>query len=99
AARQDVVELQRSTTVEVARTRRGVEVAVAARDIALRERELAAENDRLTQRSFEVGTGTSQDLIQTAADLRQAELQLVVREFELEQARVGAFLAEAACEW
>ncbi|MCP3143020.1 TolC family protein [Pyxidicoccus xibeiensis] len=98
-ARQDVVELQRSATVEVAQARRGVEVASAARDIASRERELAEENDRLTRRSFEVGTGTSLELIQTAAALRQAELQLVVREFELEQARVGAFLAEASCEW
>jgi outer membrane protein TolC len=98
-ARQDVVELQRGVTVEVAQVRRGIEVATSARDIAARERELAAENERLTRRSFEVGTGTSLELIQAAAALRQAELNLVVREFELEQARVGAFLAEAACEW
>lgn len=98
-ARQDVVELQRTVTVEVARARRGVQVASAARDIASRERGLAEENDRLTRRSFEVGTGTSLELIQTAAALRRAELELVVREFELEQARVEAFLAEAACEW
>ncbi|NMO19666.1 TolC family protein [Pyxidicoccus fallax] len=98
-ARQDVVELERNVTVEVAQARRGVEVATAARDIAARERDLAEENDRLTRRSFEVGTGTSLELIQTAATLRQAELQLVVREFELEQARVEAFLAEASCEW
>jgi multidrug efflux system outer membrane protein len=98
-ARQDVVELERNVTVEVAQARRGVEVAASARDIAARERGLAEENDRLTRRAFEVGTGTSLELIQTAAALRQAELQLVVREFELEQARVEAFLAEAACEW
>jgi outer membrane protein TolC len=98
-ARQEVLELQRNVSVEVARARRGVEVTSAARDIAARERDLAAENDRLTRRSFEVGTGTSLELIQAAAALRQAELQLVVRAFELEQARVGAFLAEAACEW
>lgn len=98
-ARQDVVELERGATVEVARARRAVEVATAARDIASRERELAEENDRLTRRAFEVGTGTSLELIQTAAALRQAELQWVVREFELEQARVQAFLAEAACAW
>ncbi|WP_164012107.1 TolC family protein [Pyxidicoccus trucidator] len=98
-ARQDVVELQRTVTVAVAQARRGVDVAAASRDIASRERELAEENDRLTRRSFEVGTGTSLELIQTAAALRQAELQLVVREFRLEQARVEAFLAEAACEW
>ncbi|WP_395815750.1 hypothetical protein [Archangium minus] len=47
--------------------------------------EHAAENDRLTHRAFEVGAGTSQDL--------------VVSEFQLFQARMGAFLAEAACDW
>ncbi|MCY1018556.1 TolC family protein [Pyxidicoccus sp. MSG2] len=98
-ARQDVVELQRNVSVEVAQARRGVDVASAARDIASRERDLAEENDRLTRRSFEVGTGTSLELIDAAAALRQAELALVVREFELEQARVEAFLAEASCEW
>nr|BDT38525.1 TolC family protein [Myxococcus sp. MH1] len=98
-ARQQVVELERSVTVEVARARRGVEVTQASRDISSQEQRLAEENDRLTRRSFEVGTGTSLELIQTAAALRQAELALVVREFELEQARVEAFLAEAACDW
>jgi multidrug efflux system outer membrane protein len=98
-ARQDVVELQRNVSVEVAQARRGVGVARAARDIAARERGLAEENDRLTRRSFEVGTGTSLELIDAAAALRQAELALVVRDFELEQSRVEAFLAEAACEW
>lgn len=98
-ARQDVTELERNVSVEVAQARRAVEVASASRDIADRERKLAEENDRLTRRAFEVGTGTSLELIQAAAALRQAELQLVVREFELEQARVQAFLAEAACNW
>lgn|GEM_PF-273827 len=98
-ARQQVVELERSVTVEVAQARRGVEVSQASRDISSQERVLAEENDRLTRRSFEVGTGTSLELIQTAAQLRQAELALVVREFQLEQARVEAFLAEAACDW
>ncbi|MCP3062669.1 TolC family protein [Myxococcus sp. K38C18041901] len=98
-ARQQVVELERSVTVEVARARRGVEVTQASRDISSQEQRLAEENDRLTRRSFEVGTGTSLELIQTAAALRQAELALVVREFDLEQARVEAFLAEAACDW
>ncbi|QSQ21762.1 TolC family protein [Pyxidicoccus parkwayensis] len=98
-ARQSAVGLERNVSVEVAQARRAVEVAAASRDIADRERKLAEENDRLTRRSFEVGTGTSLELIQAAAALRQAELALVVREFELEQARVQAFLAEATCNW
>lgn len=98
-AKQGLVELERTASVEVLQARRAVEVADAAVRIAGRGRALAEENDRLTRRSFEVGTGTSLELIQTASDLRQAELLLVVREFELEQARVAAFLTEAACDW
>lgn len=98
-AKQGLLELERSASVEVLQARRAVQVADAATRIAGRGRALAEENDRLTRRSFEVGTGTSLELIQTAADLRQAELLLVVREFDLEQARVAAFLAEAACDW
>jgi len=98
-ARQQSVELERTATIQVVQARRGVEVARTSRDISSRERQLAEENDRLTRRSFEVGTGTSLELIQTAAALRQAELALVVREFQLEQALVEAFLAEAACDW
>lgn len=98
-ARQDVVARQRAASVEVRQTRREVGVARAEQEIATRARELAAENDRLTRRAFEVGTGTSQDLVVSAAALRQAELNLVVREFQLSQARIEAFLAEAACGW
>ncbi|WP_141620529.1 TolC family protein [Myxococcus sp. AB036A] len=98
-AKQGLVELERTASVEVLQARRAVQVAEAATRIASRGRALAEENDRLTRRSFEVGTGTSLELIQTASDLRQAELLLVVREFELEQARVAAFLTEAACDW
>ncbi|PTL81867.1 TolC family protein [Vitiosangium sp. GDMCC 1.1324] len=98
-ARQDVVSRQRAASVEVQQTRRAVEVARAEHEIAIRARELAAENDRLTRRSFEVGTGTSQDLVVSAAALRQTELNLVVREFQLSQARIEEYLAEAACDW
>jgi outer membrane protein TolC len=98
-ARQVVVGLERSASVEVLQSRRAVEVAQAARDIAVRSRDLAEESDRLTRRSFEVGSGTSLELVQSAGALRQAELQLVLREFQLQEAKVTAYLAEAACDW
>lgn len=97
--RQEVVSRQRAVSVEVQQARREVDVAQAEQEIAARARELAAENDRLTRRAFEVGTGTSQDLVVSAAALRQAELNLVVSQFQLFQARIEAFLAEAACDW
>jgi outer membrane protein TolC len=97
--RQEVLARQRAVSVEVTQTRREVDVAQTEQQIATRARELAAENDRLTRRAFEVGAGTSQDLVVSAAALRQAELNLVVSEFQLFQARMEAFLAEAACDW
>ena len=98
-ARQEVVERQRGASVEVRQVRREVDVARAEQEIATRARELAEENDRLTRRAFEVGAGTSQDLVVSAAALRQAELNLVVSELQLFQARIEAFLVEAACDW
>lgn len=98
-ARQDVAGRERSVAVEVTQSRRAVEVARSARDIAARARDIAEETDRLTRRSFEVGTGTSLELVQSAGALRQAELQLVLREFQLQETQVTAFLAEAACDW
>lgn len=98
-ARQNAVALERSGSVEVRRTRREVEVAHTQQEIATQARGLAAENDRLTRRAFEVGAGTSQDLVVSAAALRQAELNLVVSELQVFQARIEAYLAEAACDW
>ncbi|EPX60262.1 efflux transporter, HAE1 family, outer membrane efflux protein [Cystobacter fuscus DSM 2262] len=98
-ARQAAVNVERSATVEVRRVRRNVDVAGEQQRIAQRARELAAENDRLTRRSFEVGAGTSQDLVVSAAALRQAELNLVVSELQFFQARIESFLVEAACDW
>ena len=98
-AEQNAEALERSATTEVRRVRRGVEVAQEQQRIATRTRDLAEENDRLTRRSFEVGAGTSQDLVVSAAALRQAELNLVVSELQFFQARIESFLVEAACDW
>ena len=84
---------------EVARARRGVDVAEALVKAAAEARALAEQTDQLTRRSFEIGRSTSLELVQSAAALRQAELALALREFELVQARLDAFLTEARCDW
>ncbi len=89
---------RRAVFFEVERARRGEEVArnlVAAAESA---RELAQKTDQLTRRSFEIGRATSLELVQSAVNLRQAELNLALREFEWVQARLDAFLTEASCE-
>ncbi len=90
--------LRRSIEVEVARSRRAEEVAKMLVDAATDARDLAARTDALTRRSFEMGRASSLELVQTAAVLRQAELNLALREFEWVQARLDAFLTEARCE-
>ncbi|HLL01257.1 MAG TPA: TolC family protein [Myxococcaceae bacterium] len=90
---------RREVELEVARTRRGVEVAEALVKTAAEGRALAEQTDQLTRRSFEIGRGSSLELVQSAAALRQAELALALREFELVQARLERFLTEARCDW
>jgi outer membrane protein TolC len=90
--------LRRSVVVEIARSRRGEQVAKLLMDAATDARDLAARTDTMTRRSFEIGRATSLELVQSAAVLRQAELTLALREFEWVQARLDAFLTEARCE-
>jgi len=100
--RQAAATLERSrrdAEFEVARARRGVEVAEALVKTAAEGRALAEQTDQLTRRSFEIGRSGSLELVQSAAALRQAELALALREFELVQARLDAFLTEARCDW
>jgi outer membrane protein TolC len=98
-ATQTLERTRREAELEVARTRRGVEVAEALVRTAAEGRELAEQTDQLTRRSFEIGRGSSLELVQSAATLRQAELALALREFELVQARLEGFLTEARCDW
>ncbi|WP_244224316.1 TolC family protein, partial [Corallococcus sicarius] len=98
-AAQSLEATRRGVGVEVSRARRGVEVAEALLKTAAESLELADRTDRLTRRAFEVGRGGSLELVQSGAALRQAQLAVVLREFELVQARLDAFLTEARCDW
>lgn len=90
---------RRKAAVEVAQARRGVKVAEDRRTVAQATRDLAAENDRLTRTAYLEGRGTSLELVTTAQALREAEIQLAVRDFELVRARVLAVLTLATCPW
>jgi outer membrane protein TolC len=98
-AAETLERTQRDATVEVTRARRNVGVSESLVKTASDARELAAKTDQLTRRAFEVGRGSSLELVQSGAALRQAELSLALREFELVQARLDAFLTEARCDW
>lgn len=98
-ALESLINTERTVEVEVARARRNVGVAEALVKTSSDSRELAAKTDQLTRRAYEVGRGSSLELVQSGAALRQAELSLALREFELVQARLDAFLTEARCDW
>jgi outer membrane protein TolC len=89
--------LERVAKVEVVQADRAVVVATQSLAIAKQARHLAAETDRLAQKAFENGAGTSFDLVDSARRLREAELSLAVRELELVRAKIASVLAKATC--
>jgi outer membrane protein TolC len=89
----------RTATIQVAQALRGVAVAEQARAVSQTTRDLARESARLAQRAYEVGTGTSFDLVDTAKAERSAELDLAVKDFNVISARLSAMLAAANCTY
>lgn len=90
---------KRKATIEVTQAQRGVTVAEDRRKVASSARDLAAETDRLTQIAYREGRGTSLELVSAAQALREAEIQLALRDFDLVKARVLAVLSLATCPW
>ena len=87
----------RTATVQIEQARRSIEVAEASRDVAQQTRDLAAEVDQLTQVGYRAGQGTSLELVIAAAALRQADISLALREFDVVSARLDALFALARC--
>jgi outer membrane protein TolC len=98
-ALQNLEALRRKATIEVEQARRNVTVAEQSQKVASDARALAAETDRLTQAAYREGQGTSLELVVAASALRQAEITLALRDFDVVKARVAAILALANCPW
>lgn len=99
AAAAELEATVREVSQEVERARRNVKVAKDLAVAAAESRRLAAQLDALTRRGFEVGRGSSLELVLSAAALRQADVQLASREFDLVQFRLDAWMTEATCDW
>jgi outer membrane protein TolC len=95
-ARLDVAE--RQSQLDQQQALRAVEVAQQALAVSEKSRDLARETARLVQISYDAGTATSFELVDSAQRLRQAELDLAVRELELIRAKIAALLATAVCD-
>jgi outer membrane protein, multidrug efflux system len=83
--------------IEAARASRAIAVDTAARDVAKQQRDLAQRIDERTRQGYASGIGTSLDLVTSAQALRDAEINLVLLDFQLAQARAGAVLVNAEC--
>jgi outer membrane protein TolC len=88
---------KRSALVQDIQARRAIEVAGDARRVSAKNRDLAVEAARLTQAAFVGGSGTSFDVLDTARRRRDAELDLVQKEYELARARLDAVLVQSSC--
>ncbi|MFO0667037.1 MAG: TolC family protein [Polyangiaceae bacterium] len=98
AATQRREALIRQASIDVARAKRSVTVAEDSRTVAQQARDAAFETDRLTRTSYTEGRGTSLELVTAATALRQADVNLALREFELVRARLLAALTLSRCD-
>jgi outer membrane protein TolC len=96
-ARQALVEARLTAIVGSVRARRAVGVLEQTRDLARAQRDLAASVDTRIRSGYARGVGTSLDLVISAQALRQAEADLAILEFQVEDARANAVLVDAEC--
>ncbi len=96
-ARDALVATRLDALVASARARRAVGVLEHSRDVAREQRDVAARIDGRTRDGYAKGLGTSLDLVISAQALRQAEIDLAILEFQVEDARADAMLVDAEC--
>jgi outer membrane protein TolC len=98
-ARQALVAKRLQAIVASAQARRAVSVFGHERDVAREQRDLAARIDGRTRDGYSRGLGTSLDLVISAQALRQAEIDLAILEFQVDDARANAVLVDAECAY
>ncbi len=96
-ARQTLVEARLQAIVTSAQTQRAVVVIEQTRDVARVQRDLAARVDSRTRDAYAKGLGTSLDLVTSAQALRQADIELAILDFQVEDAQANAVLINAEC--
>jgi outer membrane protein TolC len=97
-SKQNLTEAKRQAEVEVTQATRAVQVAEANLVVSAKARDISAETARLSRVAYLNGSGTSFDLVDTARRLREAELDLAIKEFEVMRAKIAALLALASCD-
>ncbi len=98
-ALQNLESLRRQAIIQVQQAQRQLVVAEVSGKVAREQRDLAAQNDKMTQTAYMAGQGTSLELVTASEAHRQAELNLALQEFNVVKARLLAVLALATCPW
>jgi outer membrane protein, multidrug efflux system len=98
-AAQQLEALRRQAIIQVEQAQRQLLVAETTDRVAREQRDLAAQNDQMTQTAYMAGQGTSLELVTASEAHRQAELNLALQDFGVVKARVLAVLALATCPW
>jgi multidrug efflux system outer membrane protein len=98
-AAQQLEALRRQAIIQVEQARRQLLVAEQSAQVAKDQRDLAAQNDQMTQLAYQTGQGTSLELVTASEAHRQAELNFALAEFTVVKARLLAMLALATCPW
>lgn len=98
-AAQSLLSLRRQAIIEVQQARRQLVAAASSHRVAMEQRDLAAQNDRMTQAAYGAGQATSLELVTASEAHRQTELNLALQEFGFVKARIVASLALATCSW
>jgi outer membrane protein TolC len=96
-ARQALVAARVAAVVSAEQAQRSVSVYEASRQVAQEQRDLAARIAQRTRDGYARGAGTSLDLVVSAQSLRQAEINLVLLQVQVGEARASAVLANAEC--
>jgi outer membrane protein TolC len=96
-AHQALASARLSALVASEQARRAVGVLEHTRDVAREQRDLAARIDARIRDGYAHGLGTSLDLVVSAQSLRQADINLAILEFQVDDARANAVLANAEC--
>jgi multidrug efflux system outer membrane protein len=96
-ARQALVQTRLAAIVASAQARRNVIVLEQTRDLARVQRDAAARVDTRTREGYARGLGTSLDLVISGQSLRQADINLAILEFQMEDAHADAVLVDAEC--
>jgi multidrug efflux system outer membrane protein len=96
-AEDTLIQAKRDATVQLTQADRAIAVAQTNLNVSLHARDLAQNFARLSRIAFVNGSGTSFDLVDSAKKLREAEIDLHVKEFGVLQARLTAYLGHANC--